>query len=99
MHIEGESNPGDILKVRVPVTKESYAKWDEIQRRIREWGKSHDVDIHTIQPVVESDQYVSKDQNRTPKNSNESDKSLVRRYADLQGYGSKVVRVGYQFVE
>lgn len=99
--VTGVVHEGDILKVRVPVTKDLYVHWNEIQRRIREWGESHGVEIHTIQPVLETSRRIRKDKNSRSSvdDTRESDRQLVERYASIHKYGSKVVRVGHSFVD
>lgn len=97
--VSGESHAGDVVKVRVPVTKEVYAEWPEIQRKVRAWGESNGVEVHTIQPVVESSKNEHKSNVKKSGNARESDKSLVKRYGRLQGFGGKVIRIGCDLLE
>lgn len=99
MTIVGTLNPDDVIKVKVEVTREEYSRWNEIQRKIREWSEDNGANVHTIQPIVEAAGSQREQRKGTNSKERESDEKLIKRYAAGMRLGSKIVRVGLSISE
>lgn len=87
-------SPGDILKVRYLVTPENKADWQNIQKRIREWGDQFGVMIYTIQPVMLESLREQPRKKALRKASTKDDEALLRSYAKHRQIDERTLKVG-----
>jgi len=89
-------NAGDILKVRVAVTSEQYARWAAIKTEIQQWGHTHGYIIYAIQAVA--DKAVSRKVD-TVQRSRLSDVEVLESYGSQRNLESRLLVRGKKLME
>jgi hypothetical protein len=89
-------NKGDILKIRVGLAQQDYAKWAEIREQVRTMAIDQGYMVHAVEPIV---QKQSKSEAvRRKMRRNESDEELLRRYAEMHNIDEKTLEVGLELL-
>ena len=91
-------SPGDILKVRVKLKADEYAKWPEFQEKVRAWGIANKYHIYSVIPVKQEAQSSAASSKRKSR-ARKPDAQLVREYADSMGIDKPTLRAGLRLVE
>ncbi len=87
---------GDILKIRVLLSKDLYAEWAKIQSRIREWAEKQGYNLYVVQPVIESVFRMKSEKKR--KAESKSDKQLLQEYVKSRAIDEKTVKTGLRLL-
>jgi hypothetical protein len=90
-----ELKPGDILKVRVPLVPEDYARWAEIRERVRDALGTEGFVIHAVEPAM-GNRFA--DRRKVKQCSTETDDQLLTRYAKHHGIDDKTLKVGLELL-
>lgn len=87
---------GDILKVRVELNSDQYARWGELRDAIREWADTHGYVLHLIQPITER---IGMSKKTVAKQAPKSDAELLKSFAKRQNVDDKTLRVGLDILD
>lgn len=90
-------NAGDILKVRVTLTREQYVHWPEFVRDVKAWGKKNEYVIYAVQPVLEGG--VRREGGTTVSRSKMSDVETLTAYGEQRGVARKTMTRGKKLME
>lgn len=86
---------GDILKVRVTLHPDQYAKWTEITNKVRAWGDKYDYQVHSVHPVMLGKSVgVVKSETTT-----KSDTQILQAYAKSAAIDERTLRVGLELMQ
>ena len=85
-----KANPGDLVKVRVHLKAEDYARWPEIQNDVRAWVENSEAQLCQLQPVKTSQQRLGKQLSRHSKSYGE----LVKAFGTRRSLHSSIIKTG-----
>jgi DNA repair exonuclease SbcCD nuclease subunit len=90
------ANEGDIVKVRVKLKDNDYARWAEIRQDVKAVCEKLGLIVHMIQPVVEKqERRIAKQMAR----SRRADDYLLRQYVKSRGIDAATAKVGLALLQ
>lgn len=91
-----QANPGDILRIRIPIARKDYASWPEICRLIRANAAQQGHIVDSIQPLV-----IEGPTNAQPRRIKpaQSDEQILREYAKSQNLDERTIKVGLELLK
>jgi hypothetical protein len=89
-------NKGDILKLRVGLAKQDYAKWPEIRERVRNMATEQGYVVYAVEPIVQKADRSAAVKKRA--GMTETDEELLRRYARMHSIDDKTLQVGLELL-
>lgn len=87
---------GDIVKVRLSITRSEHPKWHEMASAVREWGAGKGYNIHMVQPVLTDDnrRVMSRRKSVT-----RDDEKILREYGRKRGIDEATLKVGRKLMD
>lgn len=86
---------GDILKVRLNITRSEHPKWHEMSAAVREWGADHGYVIHMVQPVlIDDNEKVVTDR----KVSRKDDSKILKDYCKGRQVSEDTMKIGLEIM-
>lgn len=82
----------DILKVRIEIAPDQYARWPEISNQIRAWGTTLGYTVHSVQPILT--QPTNKLVKQKTTQATKTDKDLLVEYAGAKSVDNNTVKTG-----
>lgn len=82
----------DILKIRVEIAPDQYARWPEINNQIRAWGTTFGYTVHSVQPILT--QPANKLTQQKTTQAARTDKDLLMEYAGAKSVDSNTIKTG-----
>jgi hypothetical protein len=89
-------NKGDILKLRVGLAKQDYAKWPEIRDRVRTMATEQGYVVYAVEPIIQKTDRSAAVKKRA--GTTETDEELLRRYARTHSIDDKTLKVGLELL-
>jgi predicted phosphodiesterase len=71
---------GDMLKLRVELNTEDYARWSELKMELIEWAADSNIDLQLIEPVVTTALSRLKEKDDAPKTDAEHVENFSRKH-------------------
>lgn len=87
---------GDIVKVRVHVTRKQFERWTSIKKEWTEWARRTQVTLYKVEPIL---QLHDRKPLRIDRKSVKSDGELLRDYARSQNMDTKTLKMGLNILE
>jgi hypothetical protein len=83
--------PGDILKVRVHVTRKMADRWPAFREQVREWAAANEYIVHSIAPVIQEQLGTRV---LLTKARVKSDEQVMREFATHRGIDKRMLQHG-----
>lgn len=93
-HVE-EFNEGDLLKLRVHLKAEEYAKWSTIKEQLRNWYTEEGGVVCEIQPIKQTTS-LKLDKKTI---STRTDQQLLKTYVKRRGLANDILKTGLWLME
>jgi predicted phosphodiesterase len=87
---------GDIIKVRVLCTKNSYASLPTIRDQIRDWAHTNELYLHTIIPVLQAGTPID---TKLKKIDLKTDEQIIKDYAKTSNLDKPTTAIGIELMK
>lgn len=88
--------PGDILKIRVPVKRSETARYPAMRDEARSWAAKRGFKVHLVQPVIVEEKATS--QKKIRRAEIKSDQQVMKEFAQHRGIDQRMREYGEKYL-
>jgi hypothetical protein len=87
-------NKGDILKIRISLTRREAASWPELKAEAREWGVKRGCIVHAVIAELIEDENGSGPRVEVRAREHKTDLEIMREFAEHKGVDQETLKAG-----